>query len=136
MKKWVAFLASIVAFSWLAWRLVSPSAPVEAGGPIVIYCAAGVRLPVESSVKAFGRPVQHAGGLELAARRPRRRPGGQAGDGVIPGGLVGAGGEGEEVGGVERGVEVAGRPFAAELVAEARDDLRSEERRVGKECRL
>ena len=58
MKKWLAFLASIVAFSWLAWRLVSPSPPAEAGGAIMVYCAAGVRPPVEACVKSFGRPVE------------------------------------------------------------------------------
>ncbi len=85
MKKWLAFLASIVAFSWVAWRLVSPSAPAEEGGAIMVYCAAGIRPPVETGAKSFGRSVElsYGGSQTLLATAELSRKSGK-GDLYIP----------------------------------------------------
>ncbi len=51
----VVFLASLTAFIGLAVRIFSG---VPASGPILVYCAAGLREPVEAAVKAYGGEVQ------------------------------------------------------------------------------
>jgi len=58
VKTWLAFLASLVAFSWLAWKLLSPSGVPEEGGAIMVYCAAGIRPPVEAGARSLGHPVE------------------------------------------------------------------------------
>ena len=77
MKKWLAFLASISLFSWMAWRLVTPTPPAEDGGAIVVYCAAGLRPPVEACAKASGRVVQltYGGSQTLLANAELSRQG-------------------------------------------------------------
>jgi len=51
----LAFAASLAAFIGLAIRIFS-GAP--ATGPILVYCAAGLRQPVEAAVKAYPGEVQ------------------------------------------------------------------------------
>ena len=55
----VVFLASLAAFVGLAIRILSsvPATPTSSG-PILVYCAAGLRQPVEAAVKAYGGEVQ------------------------------------------------------------------------------
>jgi molybdate transport system substrate-binding protein len=58
VKRWLAFLASLVAFSWLAWKLLSPAGAPEEGGAIIVYCAAGLRPPVEAGARSLGPLVE------------------------------------------------------------------------------
>ena len=52
-----AFLVSLGVFLVLAVKLFrGPEAPVEA--PILVYCAAGLRMPIEASEKAYGGKIQ------------------------------------------------------------------------------
>jgi len=52
-----AFLVSLAVFIVLAVKLFrAPDAPPEA--PILVYCAAGLRIPVEAAEKAYGGKVQ------------------------------------------------------------------------------
>jgi molybdenum ABC transporter molybdate-binding protein len=59
LARWLTFFAALVLFSWLAWKVISPSPPpAEQGGAIEVYCAAGIRPPVESCAKSSGFAVQ------------------------------------------------------------------------------
>jgi len=52
-----AFLVSLAVFVALAVKLFrGPDAPAE--GPILVYCAAGLRTPVEAAQLSFGGKVQ------------------------------------------------------------------------------
>jgi molybdate transport system substrate-binding protein len=52
-----AFLLSLAVFIGLAVKLFrAPDAPEEE--PILVYCAAGLRIPVEAALKAYGGKVQ------------------------------------------------------------------------------
>jgi molybdenum ABC transporter molybdate-binding protein len=55
----VVFIASLAAFVALAVKIFTGAAP-ESGpaGPIIVYCAAGLRIPVEAAAKAYGGQVQ------------------------------------------------------------------------------
>jgi molybdenum ABC transporter molybdate-binding protein len=54
----IAFLLSLAAFVAIAVTLFrSPSTSPEAAGPLFVYCAAGVRTPVEAVVKTYGSAV-------------------------------------------------------------------------------
>lgn len=50
----IVFLVSLSAFIVLAVRIFS----VPASGPLLVYCAAGLRQPVEAAVKAYGGEIQ------------------------------------------------------------------------------
>jgi molybdenum ABC transporter molybdate-binding protein len=53
---WLAFLGSVVLFAVLVGFLVWPSGDAGAtGGPIVIYCAAGIKPAVEAVTKEYER---------------------------------------------------------------------------------
>ncbi len=53
----IAFLASLLAFLGLAAKLfVGPGTHPD--GPLLVYCAAGLRQPVEAAVKAYGTEIQ------------------------------------------------------------------------------
>ncbi len=55
----LAFGLSLTAFATIAALLFRSSAPAAAPeGPILVYCAAGVRKPVEAAVKSYGAGVQ------------------------------------------------------------------------------
>lgn len=63
-----AFLVSLAAFVGIAVALFrKPEAPAE--GPILVYCAAGLRVPVEAAEKAYGGKVrlQYGGSNTLLA---------------------------------------------------------------------
>ena len=51
-----AFAGSVALFLALAVKLLR--VPPTESAPIFVYCAAGLRLPVEAAVKAYGREVQ------------------------------------------------------------------------------
>jgi molybdenum ABC transporter molybdate-binding protein len=63
---WVAFLLSIVLFvalvGLLAWERLWQKGPASNGAPILVYCAAGLRSPVEAVARdyetLYGVPVQ------------------------------------------------------------------------------
>jgi len=57
---WTAvFVASLAAFVALVIRVFSGPTPAGApAGPVVVYCAAGLRVPVEAAAKAYGGDVQ------------------------------------------------------------------------------
>ncbi len=53
------FFASLAAFVALAIKVFTGPTPEAApSGPLVVYCAAGLRLPVEAAAKAYGGDVQ------------------------------------------------------------------------------
>jgi molybdenum ABC transporter molybdate-binding protein len=55
----LAFAASLAAFIAIAALLLrSASTPPVPEGPILVYCAAGVRKPVEAAVASYGSAVQ------------------------------------------------------------------------------
>ena len=55
----IAFALSLAAFVGLAVRIYSGPSPVsEPSGPLLVYCAAGLRQPVEAAVQAYGGGVQ------------------------------------------------------------------------------
>ena len=57
--RWIAFGISLAAFVGIAVALFrSPSGPAPADGPLLVYCAAGLRQPVEAVVKAYGGGIQ------------------------------------------------------------------------------
>lgn len=57
-SRWLAFAASLAAFAVIAAMLFSgPTDPAD-DGPILVYCGAGIRPPVESAATAFARNVQ------------------------------------------------------------------------------
>lgn len=57
--RWIAFGLSLAAFVAIAVVLFRPGAgPAAPSGPLLVYCAAGLRQPVEAIVKAYGGNVQ------------------------------------------------------------------------------
>jgi ABC-type molybdate transport system substrate-binding protein len=76
-KAWrVAFVLSVAIFAGLALKLFSPpSAPKPV--PILVFCAAGLRQPVEAAAKAYDAPVelQYAGSQTLLANAEVSRKG-------------------------------------------------------------
>lgn len=54
----VVFILSLAAFIVLSVKLFSGSAAPKPGGPLLVYCAAGLRQPVEAAVKAYGGDIQ------------------------------------------------------------------------------
>jgi len=55
----VVFFASLAAFIGLAVRIFGGApAASRADGPILVYCAAGLRQPVEAAINAYGGEVQ------------------------------------------------------------------------------
>jgi len=68
-------LAAFVAIAALLFRSAS-SGPVPEG-PILVYCAAGIRQPIEAVEKAFGKPVQlqYGGSQTLLANAEVTRKG-------------------------------------------------------------
>lgn len=51
---WAAFIASLSVFGILLWVLLkSERSSAEPQGPLLVYCAAGVRIPVEAAAKAY-----------------------------------------------------------------------------------
>ena len=74
----VAFVLSLAAFVAIAVVLFRPAAPtVATDGPILVYCAAGIRQPIETAEKAFGKPVQlqYGGSQTLLANAEVTRKG-------------------------------------------------------------
>jgi molybdenum ABC transporter molybdate-binding protein len=86
---WLAFLASVLLFAGFAILLMwEPGASVpKARGPLIVYCAAGIKAPVEAIAReyeaAYGVPVQLSYGgsqtlltsLEVAKRGDLYLPG-------------------------------------------------------------
>jgi len=76
-KAWrVAFVLSVAVFAGLALKLFSPaSAPKPV--PILVFCAAGLRQPVEAAAKAYDAPVelQYGGSQTLLANAEVSRKG-------------------------------------------------------------
>ena len=52
--RWIAFAASLALLAVLVARLASPP-PAAAEGPILVYCAAGLRPPIEACLAASGQ---------------------------------------------------------------------------------
>lgn len=52
---WTMFLGSVVGLGLLVLMLVGLSGHGEAGSPLILYCAAGVRLPVEATAREYER---------------------------------------------------------------------------------
>jgi molybdate transport system substrate-binding protein len=68
-KAWrIAFVASLLVFVGLALKLFSPP-PLPRQEPILVYCAAGLRQPVEAAAKAYGGQIelQYGGSQTLLA---------------------------------------------------------------------
>jgi len=78
----IAFVASLLVFVGLALKLFTPP-PGPQTEPILVYCAAGLRRPVEAAAKAYGGPVQlqYGGSQTLLANAEISRKG----DLYIPG---------------------------------------------------
>jgi molybdenum ABC transporter molybdate-binding protein len=73
-----AFLLSLAAFVAVAVLLLrSPSPGPVREGPILVYCAAGIRQPVDAAEKAFGKPLQlqYGGSQTLLANAEVTRKG-------------------------------------------------------------
>ncbi len=75
MKRWAAFLGSLALFGVLLVQLI-PVQESEAG-PLLVYCAAGIRPPVEQLQAAFGGKVQmqYGGSQTLLANLQASRTG-------------------------------------------------------------
>lgn len=76
----IAFLASLAVFVGLAVKLFrgpGPSAAPGANEPLLVYCAAGIRQPVEAAAKAFrgGVQLQYGGSNTLLANAEITRRG-------------------------------------------------------------
>lgn len=52
------FVLSLAAFVGLSLKLFSGGGAPKADGPLLVYCAAGLRQPVEAAVKAYGGDIQ------------------------------------------------------------------------------
>lgn len=75
---WIAFGASLAAFAGIVGLLLLDSSPGSPqGGPVVVYCAAGLRTPVEASAKSFGGEIQfqYGGSHTLLANAELTRTG-------------------------------------------------------------
>jgi molybdenum ABC transporter molybdate-binding protein len=73
-----AFLLSLAAFVTIGVLLArKPSTQAAPEGPILVYCAAGLRQPMEAAQKAFGRQVdlQYGGSQTLLANAEVTRRG-------------------------------------------------------------
>lgn len=57
-SRWLAFAVSLAAFAVIAALLTSGPDDLSQEGPILVYCGAGIRPPVEACAKSFGRDVQ------------------------------------------------------------------------------
>jgi molybdate transport system substrate-binding protein len=55
--RWIAFLASLALFIGLALKLFRDPQSAPAG-PLLVYCAAGLRVPMEAAVKAYDGEIQ------------------------------------------------------------------------------
>lgn len=67
---WIAFILSLSVFAALVGILLLDTAPAEGpGGPVVLYCAAGMRLPVEAAARSYGGSIrfQYGGSQTLLA---------------------------------------------------------------------
>jgi molybdenum ABC transporter molybdate-binding protein len=74
----LAFGLSLAAFAAIAALLFRSSTPASAPeGPILVYCAAGIRQPLEAAEKAYGKPVQlqYGGSQTLLANAEVSRKG-------------------------------------------------------------
>jgi molybdate transport system substrate-binding protein len=57
--RWIAFGGSVAVFAAIAVLLFrAPPGAATPGGPLLVYCAAGLRQPVEAVVKAYGGEIQ------------------------------------------------------------------------------
>ena len=74
----LAFLSALAAFVTIAALLFRSASEASAPeGPILVYCAAGIRQPVEAAQKAFGKAVQlqYGGSQTLLANAEVTRKG-------------------------------------------------------------
>jgi molybdate transport system substrate-binding protein len=67
--RWLAFLVSVAIFAAIAVKLFRAPTGATPEGPILVYCAAGLRPPAEATARAYGGKVelQYGGSNTLLA---------------------------------------------------------------------